>query len=107
MTTYLVASSVSGVCVCAAMQPADTVLTRMYNREFSRMGSAQLVGSCVGLSDLIVVLGTDPGKMSENTTKDAVTGRVRGALYSNPIDCLWQTFRTEGIAGLYKGEHGC
>ncbi len=33
MTTYLVASSVSGVCVCAAMQPADTVLTRVYNRE--------------------------------------------------------------------------
>lgn len=32
--TYLVASMVSGVSVCAAMQPADTVLTRMYNREF-------------------------------------------------------------------------
>lgn len=31
--TYLVASMVSGVSVCAAMQPADTVLTRMYNRE--------------------------------------------------------------------------
>lgn len=39
----------------------------------------------------------------ENTVKDPVTGRVRGALYTNPIDCLWKTFKTEGIAGWYKG----
>lgn len=52
------------------MQPADTVLTRMYN---------------------------------QNTVKDPVTGRVRGALYTNPIDCLWKTFKTEGIKGWYKG----
>jgi len=32
-----------------------------------------------------------------------VTGRVRGARYTNPIDCLWKTFKTEGIAGWYKG----
>ncbi len=30
-------------------------------------------------------------------------GRVRGALYKNPIDCLWKTFRAEGIYGWYKG----
>ena len=28
---------------------------------------------------------------------------MRGALYTNPIDCLWKTFKTEGIAGWYKG----
>ena len=33
--TYFVASAVSGLCVLTAMQPADTVLTRMYNRTSS------------------------------------------------------------------------
>ncbi|ORX40930.1 mitochondrial carrier domain-containing protein [Kockovaella imperatae] len=68
--TYFVASAVSGLCVLLAMQPADTVLTRMYN---------------------------------QNTVKDPVTGAIRGALYSNPIDCLWKTLKTEGIRGWYKG----
>ncbi|WWD20781.1 hypothetical protein CI109_105258 [Kwoniella shandongensis] len=68
--TFLLASSLSGVCVCLAMQPADTALTRMYN---------------------------------QNTIKDPITGRVRGALYTSPIDCLWKTFKAEGIAGWYKG----
>jgi hypothetical protein len=30
-------------------------------------------------------------------------GRLRGTLYKNPIDCLWKTFKTEGIYGWYKG----
>ncbi|CDZ96261.1 oxaloacetate carrier [Phaffia rhodozyma] len=30
--TYLLSSSFSGICVCIVMQPADTVLTRMYNQ---------------------------------------------------------------------------
>ncbi|WOO82223.1 Mitochondrial oxaloacetate transport protein [Vanrija pseudolonga] len=67
---YLAASGVSGVVVCAAMQPADTVLTRMYNQP---------------------------------TIKDPVTGKTRGALYTNPIDCLWKTAQAEGIKGWYKG----
>lgn len=41
---------------------------------------------------------------NQNTVKDPITGRVRGALYTNPIDCLWKTFKAEGIAGWYKGE---
>ncbi|WVQ70769.1 hypothetical protein IAR50_000291 [Cryptococcus sp. DSM 104548] len=68
--TFLAASSVSGVVVCLAMQPADTALTRMYN---------------------------------QNTIKDPITGKVRGALYTNPFDCLWKTFKAEGIPGWYKG----
>jgi solute carrier family 25 protein 34/35 len=24
-------------------------------------------------------------------------GRLVGSLYKNPIDCLWKTFKTEGI----------
>lgn len=30
---YLAASTFSGACVCTVMQPADTVLTRMYNQD--------------------------------------------------------------------------
>lgn len=33
-------------------------------------------------------------------------GRVRGALYSNPFDCLWKTLKTEGFFGWYKGQFG-
>ncbi|PPQ69783.1 hypothetical protein CVT26_014171 [Gymnopilus dilepis] len=67
--TFLVSSSVSGACVCLAMQPADTALTRVYNQP--------------------TIVGPD--------------GRRRGALYKNPIDCLWKTFKTEGVRGWYKG----
>jgi solute carrier family 25 protein 34/35 len=67
--TFLASSFVSGACVCMAMQPADTALTRMYNQP----------------------------------TKQLSNGKFVGALYANPIDCLWKTFKTEGIRGWYKG----
>ncbi|OAX40072.1 mitochondrial carrier [Rhizopogon vinicolor AM-OR11-026] len=67
--TYLASSSVSGVCVCIVMQPADTALTRVYNQPTTRSSN----------------------------------GRLVGALYKNPIDCLWKTFKTEGVFGWYKG----
>ncbi|KAI6012427.1 mitochondrial carrier [Pisolithus orientalis] len=67
--TYLASSSVSGVCVCLVMQPADTALTRMYNQP--------------------TVMGPD--------------GKRRGSLYKSPIDCLWKTFKVEGVYGWYKG----
>jgi len=34
-------------------------------------------------------------------------GRLRGTLYRNPIDCLWKTFKTEGVRGWYKGSFLC
>lgn len=67
--TFLASSTVSGMCVCMAMQPADTALTRMYNQ---------------------------PTKRNE-------AGKVVGVLYRNPFDCLWKTFKTEGVRGWYKG----
>ncbi|KAF8560093.1 mitochondrial carrier [Imleria badia] len=67
--TYLASSSVSGVCVCIVMQPADTALTRLYNQPTIRLPN----------------------------------GRLQGTLYKNPIDCLWKTFKTEGVFGWYKG----
>jgi solute carrier family 25, member 34/35 len=32
-------------------------------------------------------------------------GRLVGTLYKNPIDCLWKTFKTEGVKGWYKGAY--
>ncbi|KAK4689256.1 solute carrier family 25, member 34/35, partial [Tremellales sp. Uapishka_1] len=40
---------------------------------------------------------------NQPTMKDPKTGAIRGTLYSGAIDCLWQTFKTEGIKGWYKG----
>ncbi|OJA15235.1 hypothetical protein AZE42_07981 [Rhizopogon vesiculosus] len=67
--TFLASSSVSGICVCLVMQPADTALTRMYNQPTTKLPD----------------------------------GRIVGALYKSPIDCLWKTVQTEGILGWYKG----
>ncbi|KAH9888862.1 oxaloacetate carrier [Cubamyces lactineus] len=69
MWTYLMSSSIAGVILCLAMQPADTTLTRMYNQPAIRRAD----------------------------------GRTVGTLYKNPFDCLWKTFKTEGIFGWYKG----
>ncbi|KAF8899066.1 mitochondrial carrier domain-containing protein [Infundibulicybe gibba] len=67
--TFLASSSVSGICVCIVMQPADTALTRMYNQPTIRRDD----------------------------------GKLKGTLYRNPIDCLWKTFKAEGVRGWYKG----
>ncbi|KAJ8084517.1 Mitochondrial oxaloacetate carrier protein [Marasmius tenuissimus] len=67
--TFLASSTVSGACVCLAMQPADTALTRVYNQPTMRTPEGKLVGT----------------------------------LYRNPIDCLWKTFKAEGVRGWYKG----
>ncbi|CAL1707486.1 unnamed protein product [Somion occarium] len=42
--TYLASSSVSGVCVCAIMQPTDTALTRMYNQPTKILPNGKHVG---------------------------------------------------------------
>ncbi|KAI0059453.1 oxaloacetate carrier [Artomyces pyxidatus] len=43
--TYLASSSVSGLCVLAMMQPADTALTRVYNQPTHRLHSGKIVGT--------------------------------------------------------------
>ena len=41
--------------------------------------------------------------MYNQPTTQLPNGKVIGTLYKNPIDCLWKTFKTEGIRGWYKG----
>lgn len=43
--TFLASSSVSGLCVLAAMQPADTTLTRMYNQPTRQLPNGKFVGT--------------------------------------------------------------
>ncbi|PAV22061.1 oxaloacetate carrier [Pyrrhoderma noxium] len=43
--TFLASSAVSGACVCLAMQPADTALTRVYNQPTQRLPNGRLVGT--------------------------------------------------------------
>lgn len=40
--------------------------------------------------------------MYNQPTKLTPEGRTVGALYRNPIDCLWKTAKVEGVRGLYK-----
>ncbi|KAH7098219.1 oxaloacetate carrier [Auriculariales sp. MPI-PUGE-AT-0066] len=42
--TYLASSSVSGLCTCIVMQPADTTLTRMYNQPTQVLPNGRTVG---------------------------------------------------------------
>ena len=30
-------------------------------------------------------------------------GKIRGILYKGPIDCLYKTWKAEGVLGWYKG----
>ncbi|KAF9785776.1 mitochondrial carrier [Thelephora terrestris] len=43
--TFLASSSVSGICVCVVMQPADTALTRVYNQPTTRLPNGTYVGT--------------------------------------------------------------
>ncbi|PIL26433.1 transporter [Ganoderma sinense ZZ0214-1] len=42
-------------------------------------------------------------RMYNQPTMKGPDGRMVGTLYKNPIDCLWKTFKAEGIRGWYKG----
>ncbi len=43
-------------------------------------------------------------RMYNQPTIPTPDGRHVGALYKNPIDCLWKTLKAEGPLGWYKGE---
>ncbi|KAG9018980.1 Mitochondrial oxaloacetate carrier protein [Tulasnella sp. 427] len=58
-----------------------------------------------GASVCIVMQPTDTvlTRMYNQPTRTLPNGKMVGVLYSNPIDCLWKTLKTEGLLGWYKG----
>ena len=42
-------------------------------------------------------------RMYNQPTIRTPDGRHIGALYKNPLDCLWKTLKAEGPLGWYKG----
>ncbi|KAI0072219.1 mitochondrial carrier [Panus rudis PR-1116 ss-1] len=65
------------------------------------LASSSVSGICV----LIMMQPADTTltRMYNQPTKLLPDGRHVGVLYKNPIDCLWKTFKTEGVFGWYKG----
>lgn len=70
--TYLVSSTFSGLCVCAAMQPADTALSRVYNQPTVIDGGL----SCLPFfpckepdADLFFLLFYSPGKIGRRAVQ--------------------------------------
>ncbi|KAF5385028.1 hypothetical protein D9615_001237 [Tricholomella constricta] len=64
--------------------PADSTWTFL--------ASSFVSGMCVALT-----------RMYNQPTIHTPDGRLQGTLYKNPIDCLWKTFKAEGVRGWYKG----
>ena len=60
------------------------------------------------LLDMLLVLRRELGKATSNHVDRFDTIKVRlqttkDAHFRGPVDCLMQTLRKEGVAGLYKG----
>ncbi|RXW22660.1 hypothetical protein EST38_g3158 [Candolleomyces aberdarensis] len=65
------------------------------------LASSSVSGACV----LVCMQPADTAltRVYNQPTVVGPDGRSRGALYKNPIDCLWKTFKAEGVRGWYKG----
>ncbi|KAG1771108.1 mitochondrial carrier domain-containing protein [Suillus placidus] len=76
-----------------AILPGDSVWTFV--------ASSSVSGICVSL--VMQPADTALTRMYNQPTTKLPDGRVVGALYKSPIDCLWKTVKTEGVLGWYKG----
>ncbi|KAJ2935637.1 hypothetical protein H1R20_g1460, partial [Candolleomyces eurysporus] len=65
------------------------------------LASSSVSGACV----LVCMQPADTAltRVYNQPTVIGPDGKSRGALYKNPIDCLWKTFKAEGVRGWYKG----
>ncbi|KAI1793119.1 mitochondrial carrier [Ganoderma leucocontextum] len=65
------------------------------------LASSSVSGLCV----LAMMQPTDTvlTRMYNQPTIQTPDGRYIGALYKNPLDCLWKTLKAEGPLGWYKG----
>ncbi|EDR15214.1 uncharacterized protein LACBIDRAFT_301187 [Laccaria bicolor S238N-H82] len=71
------------------------------NSTWTFLASSSISGACV----CVVMQPADTAltRMYNQPTILGPDGKTRGALYKNPIDCLWKTFKAEGVRGWYKG----
>ncbi|KAF8140542.1 mitochondrial carrier [Boletus edulis] len=71
------------------------------NSVWTYLASSAVSGVCV----CIVMQPADTAltRVYNQPTIRLPNGRLQGTLYRNPIDCLWKTFKTEGVFGWYKG----
>ncbi|KAF7436466.1 Mitochondrial oxaloacetate carrier protein [Pleurotus ostreatus] len=71
------------------------------NSPWSFLISSSVSGACVCL--VMQPADTALTRVYNQPTTKLPNGRIVGTLYKNPIDCLWKTFKAEGIKGWYKG----
>ncbi|KAF5368401.1 hypothetical protein D9758_002199 [Tetrapyrgos nigripes] len=71
------------------------------NSTWTFLASSAVSGACV----CVVMQPADTAltRMYNQPTIVNEAGKHVGALYKNPFDCLWKTFKTEGVRGWYKG----
>ncbi|KAJ3731997.1 mitochondrial carrier domain-containing protein [Lentinula guzmanii] len=71
------------------------------NSAWTFLASSFVSGACV----CVVMQPADTAltRMYNQPTTQTAEGKVVGAFYKNPIDCLWKTFKAEGVRGWYKG----
>ncbi|KAJ8474804.1 hypothetical protein ONZ45_g230 [Pleurotus djamor] len=63
--------------------------------------SSSVSGACVCL--VMQPADTALTRVYNQPTTRLPNGKLVGSLYRNPIDCLWKTFKAEGVRGWYKG----
>lgn len=71
------------------------------NSYWTYLVSSSFSGICVCL--VMQPADTALTRVYNQPTYTDAKGRIRGALYSNPFDCLWKTLKAEGFFGWYKG----
>ncbi|KAF9055865.1 mitochondrial carrier domain-containing protein [Panaeolus papilionaceus] len=71
------------------------------NSIWTFLASSSVSGACVCL--VMQPADTALTRVYNQPTIIGPDGRSVGTLYKNPIDCLWKTFKAEGIRGWYKG----
>ncbi|KIY74043.1 mitochondrial carrier [Cylindrobasidium torrendii FP15055 ss-10] len=71
------------------------------NSTWTFLASSTVSGACV----LVAMQPADTAltRVYNQPTIRNAEGKLVGALYKNPVDCLWKTFKAEGIKGWYKG----
>lgn len=104
--TFLLSSSVSGACVVrtstAVLYYTNAHLPIVHGDATCRYSAFFITVPhlCADFRCSVQALT----RMYNQPTTVLPNGKHIGALYKNPIDCLYKTFQAEGVRGWYKGE---